>query len=89
MIRQRPLLKYLLTTIDNGYVTKLKIRSADENSINILLKVKSKERVNVIYGMIEANLHTNKSLGADSYTFSKSGAVVHTSDNMTYYISVG
>lgn len=88
MIPERNLLKYLLSTVDNGYVKHVKIKSACKDKIRVTLQVESKERVNSVYGMIEANLHINKDLGAKKYVFSDEGATVHTYDNMTYYICV-
>lgn len=87
-MKEFPIVKYLLSTVDNGYTEKLKFNNIDENSLNITIFVNNECKIRPVLMMIEANMYTRKELRACKVAYGNDMLTIDTFNNITYNIGI-
>ena len=82
------LIKYLLATVDNGYIDKFVVKQINNYNIAIVIDIKNKNNITTVYNMIEANIHINRELLGKEVFRLKDGMIIKTYNDIIYNIRV-
>lgn len=87
-MKEYTVLKYLLSTIKNGYINYMDVTDVKEDCIHIILYTDSEFKIQPIKMMIEANVYVNKSLEAEHIEFKDDKMTIKCFNNVTYNIGI-